>query len=54
MFAPVSSQDLDFQRHMSWVIFMFNDLRLEVIVCFVDIGNIVHQHCLNFIFKNNP
>jgi hypothetical protein len=29
---------------------MFNDLRLEVIVCFVDIGGIVYRHCLNFLF----
>jgi hypothetical protein len=27
---------------------MFNDLRWEVIVCFIDIGGIVDHHCLNF------
>ena len=32
------------------VFLMFNDLRLEVIVCFVDIGGIVYRHCLNFLF----
>jgi hypothetical protein len=29
---------------------MFNYLRLEVIVCFVDIGRIVDNQCLNFLF----
>ena len=29
---------------------MFSDLRLEVIVRFVDIGGIVDHHCLNFLF----
>jgi hypothetical protein len=29
---------------------MFNDLRWEVIVAFVDIGGIVDHHCLNFLF----
>jgi hypothetical protein len=27
-------------------------LRLEVIVCFVDIGGIVYRHCLNFLFSD--
>ena len=30
--------------------FMFNDLRGDVIVHFVDIGGIVDHICLNFIF----
>ena len=29
---------------------MFNDVRSEVIVRFVDIGEIVDHHCLNFLF----
>ena len=29
---------------------MFNDMRYEVIVGFVDIGRIVNHHCLNFLF----
>jgi hypothetical protein len=30
--------------------FMFNDLRWQVIVCFVDIGGIVGHHIWNFAF----
>ena len=30
--------------------FMFNDLRCELVVCFVDIGGIVDNHCLIFVF----
>jgi hypothetical protein len=30
------------------VFFMFNNLRLEVVVHFVNIGGIVDDHCLNF------
>ena len=30
--------------------FVFDDLRWEVIVCFVDIGGIVDHHCLNLLF----
>jgi hypothetical protein len=37
--VPDPSKDgLDFQRHMSWFFFMFNDLRGEVIAHFVYIG----------------
>jgi len=32
------------------VYFMFSVLRWEVIVRFVDIGEIVDHHCLNFLF----
>ena len=42
----VSSQDLDFHCYMSWSFFMFNELKWEVIVCFVDIGRIVDHYCL--------
>ena len=35
---------------MLWVFFMFNDLRWEVIACFVDIAWIDDHHCLNFLF----
>ena len=38
------------QRHMSWSFFMFNALRWEVGVCFVDITGILDHYCLNFIF----
>ena len=35
-------------------LFMFNDLRWELIVYFVNIGGIVDHHCLNFlIIKDN-
>jgi len=29
---------------------MFNDLRLEVVIRFVDVGGIVNDHCLNLHF----
>jgi hypothetical protein len=29
---------------------VFGGLRLEVIVCFVDIDGVVDHHCLNFLF----
>jgi hypothetical protein len=32
------------------VFFMFTELRWELIVRFVDIGEIVDHHCLNFLF----
>ena len=44
IFVPVPSQDPDFKNHM------FNDLRWEVIVCFIYIGGIVDHHCVNFLF----
>ena len=28
--------------------FVFNNLRGEAVVCFVDVGGIVDHHCLNF------
>jgi hypothetical protein len=41
----LESQDLDFQFHMSWSFFLlFNCLKREVVVCFVDIGGIVDHH----------
>ena len=48
-FVPVPSQDLDFHWHMSWDLFLFNVLRWEVVVCFVDIAGIVNHPYLNFI-----
>jgi hypothetical protein len=36
---------MDYQRHG-----LFNDLRLEVIVRFVDIGGMDDHHCLKFLF----
>ena len=49
--VPVPSQELDFQRHMSWsfLFFVFNELRREVIVRFVDISWIVDHHSLSFL-----
>ena len=32
------------------VICLFNDLRWETIVCFIDIGEIVDHHCINFLY----
>jgi hypothetical protein len=52
--VDIYNQDLDFQLHMSRCFFcffyMFNDLKWEVIVRFVDIGGIVDHQCLNFLF----
>ena len=31
------------------VVFVFNVLMLEVVVCFLDIGGITDYHCLNFL-----
>jgi len=31
------------------VVFVFNVLMLEVVVCLVDIGGITDYHCLNFL-----
>ena len=42
--------NLDFQGYMSWYFSVFNELRREVFVRFVDIGGIVNHHCLNFLF----
>jgi hypothetical protein len=40
------NHDIDFHRHMSCS-FMFNELRCDVIGCFVDIGGIFYQQCFN-------
>ena len=42
--VSVSGQNLDFQCHG---VFVFSELRWEVIVRFVDIGGIDDHHCLN-------
>ena len=41
--------DLDFQHKMTWS-FLFNGLRWEVTVHFVNIGRNVYHHCLNLLF----
>jgi len=42
---------LDFQRHIfALSVFVFSELILEVVLCFVDVGAIVDHHCLNFLF----
>jgi hypothetical protein len=38
------------KHHMPWSFFVSSDLWWEVIVCFVDIGEIVDHHYLNFLF----
>ena len=45
IFVPVLSHDLDFQV----VFLMFNDLRKEVFVHFVDYGGIVDHQCIDFL-----
>jgi hypothetical protein len=50
MFVPVLSQDLDFQRRMSWSsCVQLVQLRSEV--RFVDIGGIYDHHCLEVIVR---
>ena len=46
-----SYQDLDFQCHMSWSYFVLSKSSWELIVCFIDIGEIDGHHCLNVHFK---
>ena len=49
IFVPVSSQDLDFQCHMSWSLFVFSEINRKVIVPCVNIDGFDDQHCLNFL-----
>jgi hypothetical protein len=49
--VPVPSEDLDFQRHMSWSLCaQWVQLRWEVIIGFADIGGIDDHHYLHFLF----
>ena len=48
--SHVPSNDMDFQRLMSWSFSMFNELRWKVIVSFVDIGEFVDHHCWYILF----
>ena len=41
---------LGFPMSYVMVFFMFNELRWDMIVHFVDIGGIVYYYCLNFLF----
>ena len=45
---PVWSQELDFQRNVSWSV--FSECRWEVIILSVDIGGIVDHHSLDTHF----
>jgi hypothetical protein len=42
-----------FLMSYAMIFLMFNDLMWELFICFVDIGGIVDQHCLNFFGGNN-
>jgi hypothetical protein len=46
----IPSQGLDFQRHMSWVVFMFNEIIDRRLFFVVDIGGLSDHQCLNFLF----
>ena len=48
----VQTLHLDCQRHLFHGLFVFNDLRSDVVVCFVDIGGIVDHHCITFFFND--
>ena len=51
MFVPVSSQHLNFQRHMSWCFSVqWVQLRGNCSFCHHDIGGIDDHHCLSFLF----
>jgi hypothetical protein len=49
--VSVPRYDLGFQGHMSWSLFVFNYMRREVVVSFVDIGGIV-DHLFKISFRN--
>ena len=52
IFESVQSQELDFQRHMSWYFCLqWVQLIWEVIFSFVSIGRIDAHRCLKFLFK---
>jgi hypothetical protein len=50
--VPVQRLRLNFQRHLFHCLFVFYDLRRDVVVCFFDIGGIVDHHCITF-FSND-
>jgi hypothetical protein len=50
--VPVQSLHLDCQRHLFHGLLVFNDLRSDVVVCFVDIGGIVDHHCITFFVND--
>ena len=49
--VPVPVKDLDLHHFMLWSFLhsMISGERYNVIVCFVDIGGIVHHHYLSFL-----
>ena len=51
-YFPLNVEKSDFWRHISWsfyFVFIFNDFWWEVIVRFVDIGEILDHHWLNYL-----
>ena len=53
IFVSVQRQDLDFQRHISGSLFMFNKLRREVIDRFGDIGGMCSPLLFEVSFHNS-
>ena len=49
---PVQNLHLNFRRHLFHGLFVFNDLRSDVVVCFVDNGVIVDHHCITFFVND--
>ena len=49
MLLPILNKNMDCQRNMSYVVFLFCVQWFEVVVCFVDTCEIVNYHCLNFL-----
>ena len=52
MCVSIPRQDLNFQHNTPWYVFMLNELTWNVYVRFVDIGEIIDRHYLNFLFIN--
>ena len=47
------SQDMDLLHHMSWSVFMLNDLRCDMVVSFVDNDEIIdHASLCKLSFHN--
>jgi hypothetical protein len=52
MFDKQFYKQYNFQRHMPWTLFMFCELRRDVVLCFVDISGIVFLQLFKLSFHN--
>ena len=46
----IQCSDWRMLKYLVVPLFVFSELRWQMIVCFVDIGGIVDHHCLDFLF----